>query len=350
MIKTAIIGATGYVGVEMLRILLEHPDVDEIFCSSVSFENQEIERIYANLLSLTAGKCPAHLMGADEAMQNADVVFTALPHGIAEQYAAVCIERGKKLIDLSADFRYGTDEATFKTWYGKEWAFPKIHEEAVYGSPEMNREAIKSARVVGNPGCYVTAATLALLPALKAGLVDMAGTIIVDGKSGVSGAGRNTTQTSHFCECGESVSAYSVGKHRHQSEIQRNCTILAGKEAAVIFTAHLLPQSRGVFDTVYAPLKAQATTDEVRALYERAYEGEPFVRVLPEGIAATTRNVRYSNYCDVQLYVVNGGKTLEVTSCLDNMIKGAAGQAVENMNLMAGFDEKEGLTFIPPAF
>ena len=350
MIKVAIIGATGYVGVELLRILLRHKGVDEIFCSSVSFENQQIEHIYANLLSLTCGKCSSHLMSADEAMQKADVVFTALPHGIAEGNATYCVEHGKKLIDLSADFRYGTDEATFKTWYGKGWSYPQVHAESVYGSPEMNREAIKTARVVGNPGCYVTAATLALLPALKAGLVDSAGAIIVDGKSGVSGAGRNPTATSHFCECGESVSAYSVGKHRHQSEIQRNCSILAGETVNVIFTAHLVPQSRGVFDTVYAPLKTPTTTEEVRTLYEKTYEGEPFVRVLPEGVAANTKNVRYSNFCDVQVYVVNGGATLEVTSCLDNMIKGAAGQAVENMNLMAGFDESESLTFIPPAF
>ena len=350
MIKVAIIGATGYVGVELLRILLRHKGVDEIFCSSVSFENQEVESIYANLLSLTSPKCATALVSADEAREKADVVFTALPHGIAEEHAAYCIEHGKKLIDLSADFRYGTDEATFKAWYGKSWSFPQVHAEAVYGSPEMNRQAIKSARVVGNPGCYVTAATLALLPALKAGLVDASGVVIVDGKSGVSGAGRNTTQTSHFCECGESVSAYSVGKHRHQSEIQRNCSILAGEEVNVIFTAHLVPQSRGVFDTVYAPLKHPITQEEVRSLYEKAYAGEPFVRVLPEGVVATTRNVRYSNFCDVQVYVVNGGRTLEVTSCLDNMIKGAAGQAVENMNLMAGFDESEALAFIPPAF
>lgn len=363
MIKAGIIGATGYAGVELFRILLKHPDVEKIYCSSVSFEGQQIDAVYQNLLCQLGNKCNGKLLTADEVKEKSDVIFTALPHGIAEQYADYCVKNGKKLIDLSADFRYGMDEETFKTWYKKDWEYPEVHKESVYGSPEMNREEIKKARVIGNPGCYVTSATLGLLPALKEGLIATA-PIIVDSKSGVTGSGRNPTMSNQFCECGESFSVYKVGCHRHQSEIQRNCSIIAGKDVNIVFTPHLIPQNRGILTTIYAPLtdegirkikkiaeeKNCSLAEGVRTIYRDIYDGEPFVRVLPEGVNPTTRVVRYSNYCDVQVFVVNGGKMLEVVSCLDNMIKGAAGQAVENMNLMYGFDEKTAIDFIPPAF
>lgn len=363
MIKAGIIGATGYAGVELLRILLRHPQVERIYCSSVSFEGQQIDSVYQNLLGRLGDKCDGLLMTADEVKEKSDVLFTALPHGIAEQYADYCVKNGKKLIDLSADFRYGLDEETFKTWYKKSWDFPEVHKESVYGSPEMNREAIKNARVIGNPGCYVTSATLALLPALKNGLVDTS-MVIVDSKSGVTGSGRNPSMSNQFCECGESFSAYKVGCHRHQSEIQRNCSILAGKDVNIIFTPHLLPQNRGILSTIYAPLidegvksiadmaqkRGVDAVEAVRLLYEDTYRSEPFVRVLPSGVAPTTRVVRYSNFCDLQVYLVNGGRMLEIVSCLDNMIKGAAGQAVENMNLMYGFPETTSIDFVPPAF
>lgn len=358
-IKAGIIGATGYAGVELFRILLRHPGVERIFASSVSFEGQRIDSVYQNLLGQLGDKSDGLLLTADEVKENSDIVFTALPHGIAEQYADWCVKNGKKLVDLSADFRYGMDEATFKEWYKKDWQFPEVHKECVYGSPEMYREEIKKARVIGNPGCYVTSATLALLPALRAGLVDTDAAIIVDSKSGVTGAGRNATMTNQFCECGESFSAYKVGNHRHQSEIQRNFALLAGKEPSalnVVFTPQLIPQSRGILSTTYAPLSAKGLEaaakglGEIRRLYEACYKDEPFVRVLPEGVAATTRTVRGTNYCDMQLYLVNGGRMLEMVSVLDNMVKGAAGQAVQNMNLMYGFDERAGLDFIPAAF
>lgn len=354
-IKAGIIGATGYAGVELFRILLRHPGVEKIYASSVSFEGKRIDEVYPNLLGQLGTKSDGMLLTADEVKVKADVVFTALPHGIAEQYADYCVKNGKKLIDLSADFRYGMDEATFKEWYKKDWQFPAVHKESVYGSPEMNREQIKSARVIGNPGCYVTSATLALLPALKAGLLDTSA-IIVDSKSGVTGSGRNPTMSNQFCECGESFSAYKVGAHRHQSEIARNCTILAGKDANIIFTPHLIPQNRGILSTIYAPLSesgialASKGVSAVRELYSAAYAAEPFVRVLPEGVNPTTRTVRYTNYCDMQVYLVNGGKMLEIVSVLDNMVKGAAGQAVQNMNLMYGFDERTSIDFVPTAF
>lgn len=358
MIKAGIIGATGYAGVELFRILLRHPQVEKIFVSSVSFEGQNIEEIYQNLRGQLGDKCDGKLLTAEEVKEKSDVIFTALPHGIAEQYADYCVKNNKKIIDLSADFRYGTDEETFKTWYKKSWDFPLVHAESVYGSPEMNREEIKNARIIGNPGCYVTSATLALMPALKKGLLST-DSIIVDSKSGVTGAGRNPTMTNQFCECGESFSAYNVGKHRHQSEIQRNCSIIAGKDVNIIFTPHLLPQNRGILSTIYAPLSkegldfingAENPLAKIRQCYTDFYKDEPFVRVLPDGVNPTTRVVRFSNYCDMQLYLVNGGKMIEIVSCLDNMVKGAAGQAVQNMNLMYGFEETTAIDFIPPAF
>lgn len=355
MIKAGIIGATGYAGVELFRILLRHPQVEKIFVSSVSFEGQQIDDVYQNLIGQLGSKSDGKLLTADEVKEKSDILFTALPHGIAEQYADYCVKHGKKLIDLSADFRYGMDEATFKEWYKKDWEFPEVHKQSVYGSPELYRQDIAKASVIGNPGCYVTSATLALMPALKNGLVNT-DCIIVDSKSGVTGSGRNPSMSNQFCECGESFSAYKIGAHRHQSEIVRNCSLIAKKDVNIVFTPHLIPQNRGILSTIYAPLSdegvklAASGVSSIRAIYEDAYKAEPFVRVLPEGKNPTTRVVRYSNYCDLQLYVVNGGKMLEIVSCLDNMIKGASGQAVQNMNIMYGFEETSAIDFIPPAF
>lgn len=349
MITAGIIGATGYVGVELVRLLLAHPEVSKINLSSVSFEGQNIVDIYPNLRGLLRGKTDGLLGDADAVVESSDVVFTALPHGIAEKYAAACIATGKKLVDLSADFRFDDDEATFKAWYGKSYEYPAVHAESVYGLPELNRERIKKARVIGNPGCYVTAATLSLLPMLKEGLVKT-DLIIVDAKSGITGTGRNPTATNNFSESGESFAPYNVGKHRHQPEIARNMTCAAGKPVNVVFTPHLLPMSRGIIATVYAPLVKPMTAEEVHALYTSHYAKEPFVRVLPLGSTATTRNVRGSNYCDVSVHVVNGGTLLEMVSALDNMVKGAAGQAVQNMNLLFDFPETAGIDQAPAAF
>jgi N-acetyl-gamma-glutamyl-phosphate reductase len=349
MITAGIIGATGYVGVELVRLLVAHPEVARLSLSSVSFEGQNIVDIYPNLRGLLRGKTDGVLGEADAVVEASDVVFTALPHGVAEKYAAMCVEKGKKLIDLSADFRFDEDEETFKAWYGKSYEYPAVHAESVYGLPELNRDAIKKARVIGNPGCYVTAATLALLPALAKGLLKT-DLVIVDAKSGITGAGRNPTQTNHFCESGESFAPYNVGKHRHQPEIARNMTKAAGQPVNVVFTPHLLPMSRGIIATCYATPEKPVKAEEIHALYAAHYAAEPFVRVLPLGSTATTRNVRGSNYCDVSVHVVNGGMTLEIVAALDNMVKGAAGQAVENMNLAMGFPETAGIDLVPAAF
>ena len=349
MITAGRIGATGYVGVELVRLLLAHPEVAKLSLSSVSFEGQNIVDIYPNLRGLLRGKTDGVLGEADSVVAASDVVFTALPHGVAEKYAAMCVEKGKKLIDLSADFRFDEDEATFKAWYGKSYEYPAVHGESVYGLPELNRDKIRKARVIGNPGCYVTAATLALIPALSRHLVKT-DLVIVDAKSGVTGTGRNPTQTNNFSEAGESFAPYNVGKHRHQPEIARNMSKAAGKDVTVVFTPHLVPMSRGIIATCYAVLEKPMTAEEAHALYSAHYAGEPFVRVLPLGSTATTRNVRGSNYCDVSVHVVNGGTLLEICSSLDNMVKGAAGQAVENMNLVMGFEETAGIDQVPAAF
>ena len=349
MITAGIIGSTGYVGVELVRFLLAHPEVSNLSLSSVSFEGQNIVDIYPNLRGMLRGKTDGVLVDADAVVEASDVVFTALPHGVAEKYAAACIEKGKKLIDLSADFRFDEDEATFKAWYKKAYEFPSVHAESVYGLPELNRAKIKKARVIGNPGCYVTAATLSLLPMLKLGLVKK-DLVIVDAKSGITGTGRTPTEKNNFSESGESFAPYAVGNHRHQPEIARNMSAAAGSPVNVVFTPHLLPMSRGIIATVYATLEKPMSAEEVHALYEKHYEDEPFVRVLPLGSTATTKNVRGSNFCDLSIHVVNDGKLLEMVAALDNMVKGAAGQAVENMNLLYGFPETMGIDLIPAAF
>ncbi|MBE6349808.1 MAG: N-acetyl-gamma-glutamyl-phosphate reductase [Spirochaetaceae bacterium] len=350
MIEVGIIGATGYVGVELVRILLKHPQVKKIHLSSVSFEGQNIEDIYCNLRNLCAGsKCSGVLLSSEEVLEKSDIIFTALPHGIAETHADFCVKNGKKLIDLSADFRFDTDEATFKKWYKKSWDFPAVHEESVYGLPELNRNKIKAARIIGNPGCYVTSATLGLMPALATSLIEV-DPIIVDSKSGVTGTGRNPTTTNNFSECGESFMPYGVGAHRHQPEIANNLSHIAGKKCGVIFTPHLLPMNRGIISTMYTHLKKETSVEEIHSLYEDFYKNEPFVRVLPLGSVPVTRNVRYSNYCDISVHVVHDGKILQIVSALDNMMKGAASQAVQNMNIMYGFAETDGIDFVPAAF
>lgn len=349
MITIGIIGATGYTGAELVRLLLNHPEVKNFVLSSVSFEGQDFADIYPNF----ANRFHAILGSADEVVEKSDVIFTALPHGLAEQYAVTCLKKNKKLIDLSADFRYGTDEETFQKWYKKSWSFPKTHAQAVYGLPELNRKHIRKASIIGNPGCYVTSVTIGLLPILKKNLIKTK-CIIIDSKSGVTGAGRTPTATNQFCECGESFAPYAIGSHRHQSEIEHNLAEITGQSCSVVFTPHLLPMSRGIISTIYAPLKKEfagkISLAEIHTAYSDFYKDEPFVRVLPLGKTATTKNVRLSNYCDISLHLVHDGTMLEIIAALDNMVKGASGQAVQNMNIMCGFPETTALEAIASAF
>ncbi|HZK19160.1 MAG TPA: N-acetyl-gamma-glutamyl-phosphate reductase [Treponemataceae bacterium] len=365
MVKAGIIGATGYAGVELVRLLLSHPKISQITVSSVSFKGQNIIEIYPHLQGFfgtgTEHKGSGLLVDAEAAVAESDIIFTALPHGLAEKYADKCVKEGKKLVDLSADFRFDQNEKVFKEWYKKGWDYPHVHAESVYGLPEMNRTKIQKARIIGNPGCYVTAATLALLPAVEKNLI-LQNPIIIDSKSGTTGTGRKPTATNNASECSESCSAYSIGAHRHQPEIANNlANASGGKNYSVVFTPHLLPMSRGIISDTYATLCPEITkklsvssTRELaqafHTLYKQRFSNEPFVRILPIGASPKTKNVRGTNFCDISVHIVNDGKILQVISTLDNTVKGASGQAVQNMNIMYNFTETDGLELVPAAF
>ena len=310
------------------------------------------------------------LVKPEEVVAASDVVFAALPHGVGEPFAALCVEKNIPFIDLSADFRFGDDEATFTAWYGKPYVKPELRALSAYGLPELDREAIKKAKIIANPGCYPTGASLGLFPALRAGLVGP-GTVIIDSASGVTGAGRNPAQNTHYPDCTDSLAPYKVGGHRHVPEIARNLARMAGHPVPMVFTPHLSPMNRGILSTIYAPLSAplapltgaaacdaprpvskemEGQVKVIREQYAEFYKNEPFVRVLPYGETATTRNVRLSNFCDISLHSDQSGTVLIIVTAIDNMVKGAAGQAVQNMNIVLGFDETDGLNAIPAAF
>ncbi|MCI9415475.1 MAG: N-acetyl-gamma-glutamyl-phosphate reductase [Clostridiales bacterium] len=347
-IKAGILGATGYAGVELCRLLLRHPGVELAAVGSVSFEGKKLYEVYPNLRELCGLECE----NTDAVIAAADVVFAALPHGLSQETAAVCAALGKKFIDLGADFRLDDGEE-YQKWYGCEAVHPELHQRAVYGLPELFREEIKNTDMIGNPGCYPTSVALGLAPALRAGVVETKG-LVVDAKSGTTGAGRKPAQNTHFPDCNEAFSAYKVASHRHTPEIEQTLSKVAGEKASVTFVPHLLPVNRGILSTIYARLKPGFGLDRVRGLYEEAYKDEYFVRLLPDGSPVNIRDVRCSNFCDIQLYVDEHGGgddgLLIVTAVIDNMVKGAAGQAIQNMNLLFGLTETAGLDMIPPAF
>lgn len=344
MIKVGIIGATGYAGVELVRILMRHPQVELTAVSSVSFEGQPISNIYPSLREICDMTCDS----ADAVINGCDVVFAALPHGLSQDTAKACADAGKKFIDLGADFRLDSAEE-YESWYQSEYRYDELHQKAVYGLCEMFRDDIVKTDIIGNPGCYPTSVALGLAPALKNSLVSPVG-IVVDSKSGTTGAGRKPTQTTHFPDCADAFSAYKVASHRHTPEIEQTLSKLAGEKATITFVPHLLPVNRGILSTIYAKLQDGVTEEEIRAAYTAAYENERFVRVMPKGQGVNIRHVQCSNYCDIQLYVDEHTRLLVVTSVIDNMVKGAAGQAIQNMNLICGLDEDAGLDMIPIAF
>jgi N-acetyl-gamma-glutamyl-phosphate reductase len=342
-IKAGIIGATGYAGVELVRLLSGHPHVELAAISSVSFSGEELSKIYPNL------RCSVDMTldeGPQEMMNRCDVIFASLPHGLSQELAKDCVDRNIVFIDLGADFRL-ENEDDYKTWYGGSFLSEELHKQAVYGLCELFREEIKGARLIANPGCYPTSVALAMYPALKAGLIDTEN-IIIDSKSGVTGAGRSLTQNTHFPECNESFSAYKAGGHRHTPEIEQTLSKLAGKPVKVTFTPHLLPVNRGILSTIYCSCKAEP--DELRRCYQQAYKSEPFVVLLEDGEYANIRNVRLSNNCHVSLHFDRRTGRLIICSAIDNMVKGAAGQAVQNMNIVFGLEETTGLTAPAPAF
>lgn len=351
MITVAVIGATGYAGAELARLLLGHPAVGKLVLASSSAEGETMGSAYPNLLGGMGGRLVPELrfVSPEAAVDEAEVIFSSLPHGIAEEHAARCRPRGVLFIDLSADFRFGDDEATFSSVYGKPYRHPALHAESVYGLPELNRAKIAKAKIIGNPGCYPTSASLGLYPGLAKGVFRTEG-IIIDAKSGVTGAGKEPTKSTHYPEAADSLTPYKIGEHRHGPEIERNLAAMVGRPVEAVFTPHLAPMGRGIVSTIYAPLAGVIGAEALRELYAVFYAEEPFVRVLPAGSTATNRNVRLSNYCDISLHLARGGRTAVVVSAIDNMVKGAAGQAIQNMNIALGLDERSGISMLPPAF
>ncbi len=338
MIKTAVLGATGYAGIELVRLLVSHPDVEIVSLCSQSFAGQKISDVYQSLRGVLDMECEE--INYDK-LSTCDVVFTALPHGASKTVIPSLAERGLKVIDLSGDYRYD-DPKVYEEWYGEKHSSPELLAQSVYGLPELHREKIKSATLIGNPGCYTTCSILAAAPLIASGLGEHKN-IIIDAKSGVTGAGRGIALPYHFCECTENSKAYKVGTHRHTSEIEQELSNLAGEQIMVSFTPHLIPQKRGILATVYINLSREATAEEVHKIYTDFYAGEPFVRIKPLGELPETKHVAGSNFIDIGVVVDKRLQRAVIVSALDNIVKGAAGQAIENMNLMFGLDETTGL-------
>lgn len=344
MIKAGIIGATGYAGAELVRILSGHPECEIAAISSVSFEGKAISEVYPAYYGLNDMVCE----DADSVVEKSDVVFAALPHGLSQELAQRCFDLGKIFIDLGADFRL-ENEDDYKQWYGGSYVNKELHQNSVYALPELFRKNIAGKKTIANPGCYTTGVPLALAPAIAGGFVELEG-IIADCKSGVTGSGRGLTQGTHYPDLNEGFHAYKVAAHRHTPEIEQTLSHLAGQKVKLTFVPHLLPINRGILSTCYARLKPGVTKEQLRKAYEEFYKEEYFVRLLPEGMTADIHNIKYSNFCDVSIYTDERTSTFIAISAIDNMVKGAAGQAVQNMNIVFGLDEKCGLEFIPPAF
>jgi N-acetyl-gamma-glutamyl-phosphate reductase len=341
-IKAGIVGATGYTGMELLRILLDHPGVEVVLATSEKFAGKKI----ADLFPFFSGKTNLTLeeLQDDAVAKKCELAFSCLPHHSAAAHVAAWRKAGLKVVDLSADFRLKSAE-TYKQWYG-EHAAPELLKDAVYGLPETHREEIRKAGLVANPGCYPTGSILALTPFLKDGLIDP-DSIVIDAKSGVTGAGRSAVLESLFSEVNESVHAYKVGAHRHMPEIEQELTRAAGREVVVSFTPHLIPMDRGILSTIYAKsTKSSKATDTktVLSALSSFYKDEPFVRILPEGSLPKTKNVRGTNVCEIGGIFDGRTGRIVLIAAIDNLMKGASSQAVQNMNLMCGYSEGSGLT------
>ena len=348
MIKAGIIGATGYAGGELVRLLLQHKEVEIKWYGSRSYIDQKYASIYQNFFQLVDAKCMDDNM--EELAKQVDVIFTATPQGFCASVINDSILNRTKIIDLSADFRI-KDVSVYEKWYGITHKAPQYIKEAVYGLCEINREKTKGARLVANPGCYTTCSILTAYPLVKEGLIDPQ-TLIIDAKSGTSGAGRGAKVNNLYCEVNENIKAYGVATHRHTPEIEEQLGYAAGKEILVNFTPHLVPMNRGILVTEYATLTKKAdgslpTYEEIRAVYDKYYADEYFVRVLEKNVCPETKWVEGSNFVDVNFKIDERTGRIIMMGALDNIVKGAAGQAVQNMNLMFGLDEKEGLELVP---
>lgn len=343
MIKAGIIGATGYAGGELVRILTAHKDVEIVWYGSRSYIDQKYASVYQNLFQIVDDKCMDDNMEA--LAEQVDVIFTATPQGFCASLINEKILSETKIIDLSADFRI-KDVNVYEKWYGIEHKSPQFIDEAVYGLCEINREQIKEARLLANPGCYTTCSILTAYPLAKEGLIDM-DTLIIDAKSGTSGAGRSAKTANLFCEVNENMKAYGVVTHRHTPEIEEQLGYASGETVVLNFTPHLVPMNRGILATEYAKLKKKVSYEEVKAVYDKYYADEKFIRVLEKDVCPETKWVEGSNYVDINFKIdVRTGRII-MMGAIDNLVKGAAGQAVQNMNLMFGLKESEGLELIP---
>ena len=343
MIKVGIIGSTGYAGAELVRLLLAHPQATIVWYGSRSYKDKAYADVYQNMFRLVDDKCLDD--DIDALSEEADVIFTATPQGYCASIMSEELLKKTKIIDLSADFRL-KDVNVYEKWYGITHAAPSFIEEAVYGLCELKREQIPGARIVANPGCYTTCSILTLYPLLKEGLVDPS-SVIIDAKSGTSGAGRGAKVNNLFCEVNENMKAYGVTTHRHTPEIEQLLSEAAGEDIVLSFTPHLVPMNRGILATCYASLKKGVSAAQVKEAYERAYAGEYFVRLRGEGDLPETRWVEGSNFADIGWRIDERTGRIIAVGAIDNLVKGAAGQAVQNMNLLFGLPENTGLELVP---
>lgn len=348
MIKVGIIGATGYAGGELVRLLMAHREAEIVWFGSKSYIDKKYYEVYRNMFQIVDAACMDDNM--EELAEQVDVVFTATPQGLCASLVNENVLSKVKVIDLSADFRL-KDVSVYEKWYGIQHQAPQYIEEAVYGLCEINREDVRKARLVANPGCYTTCSILTIYPLVKAGLIDI-DTIIIDAKSGTSGAGRSAKTANLFCEVNENMKAYGVASHRHTPEIEEQLGYAGNCEVTLNFTPHLVPMNRGILVTAYASLRTKAdgslpTETEIREAYEKQYAGEKFVRILEKGVCPETKWVEGSNYIDMNFVVDSRTKRVIMMGAIDNLVKGAAGQAVQNMNLMFGCKESEGLELVP---
>lgn len=343
MIKVGIIGSTGYAGQELVRLLLHREDVEIKWYGSRSYIEQKYAQVFQNMFQLVDATCMDDNM--IELAKEVDVIFTATPQGFLGAQLQEEILSYTKVIDLSADYRI-KDVKIYEDWYGIEHQSPQYIKEAVYGLCEMNRKQVKEARLIANPGCYPTCSILTIYPLLKEGMID-ADSIIIDAKSGTSGAGRGAKVSNLYCEVNENMKAYGVTNHRHIPEIEEQLSYIAGKDVMINFTPHLVPMNRGILITAYANLKYSMTNEEVHKIYQKYYSDEYFIRVLEEGICPETRWVEGSNFVDINTSIDKRTNRIIMMGAMDNLVKGAAGQAVQNMNIMFGLEENKGLKIVP---
>ena len=342
-IKVGIIGSTGYAGAELVRLIMQHREAEVVWFGSRSYIDKKYYEVFGNMFQIVEDKCLDDNM--EELAKAVDVIFTATPQGLCSSLVNEAVLSQVKIIDLSADFRI-KDVKRYEEWYKIEHKSPEFIQEAVYGLCEINREQVKGARLVANPGCYPTCSTLSIYPLAKEGIIDM-NTIIIDAKSGTSGAGRGAKVNNLFCEVNENIKAYCVTTHRHTPEIEDQLSYASGQEVRINFTPHLVPMNRGILVTAYASLKREVSEQEVRDLYNKYYADEKFVRVLDSDVPPETRWVEGSNYVDVNFIIDKRTNRIIMMGAMDNLVKGAAGQAVQNMNIMFGLEETMGLEQVP---